>query len=499
MRITFFTALLALFALATACSRPENLKEIDQSVASPIDNAVSDDGKYFYVLNSDFSQDFNSGSILVVDEDGKKVGAVKTPRLGRSIAVAGTDMIAVFDKSDDDSKYQIHLYDLSSDPTKPKLVRKWEEGDPGFEDIDCTNCAPLNIALRKGYNHFAVTLRTGILLLGTLGSPRSASELKLVRRYGLTRRAMYLDPQRELLLQFPTSIAGSTSNFDKDLLAEDKASYDDKTGKRVSKPNEIPDQLEDTKFQRRSSKSGRRWYQFAVYNIAAEREKGFPLLEIGSDKDEEAIEKEFRWTYFTLRDYPGSSGPPDTSAQITDPNTKHYRTNFWDARPDPISLDAFYLSHRGKLSKRNRYANSVIKVTITGNLAQTDPILPTAAVLRFERQYGFSGELDPKNHFPGDFEVGFINGRLTLVVNHFKDQVTFRGDSFYSIAAKVLDGPAWHREIQSTSSANSYYQLAFNERGRLLVCSFYGNALIPLEVDPGASMTVGWDNIERIR
>lgn len=481
--------LMALTALTLGCTDPEEFAQINQSVASPIDVAVGDDGKYFYALNADFDRTYNTGSILVISEDGDKVGAVQVPRLGRAIAVAGNDLIAVYDKYDDDSDFAIHLYDLSNDPTKPELVKQWTKENSELEDFDCT---PINIAMRTGYKHFAVTCRIGKLFLGTLETPRTNSELKLVRDYGKTRRAMYLDSQKELLIQFPTDMDFQRTT---DLLADDTKTFDDETGRVTNKPNEVPDQYEDTKFRRRSLNNERRRFQFSVYDIAAEREKGFPRLDIDQENDEKAINKELRWTYFTLRDFDHS---PDTSAGITDLKSKHYRTNFWAAHPDPLDPNAFYLSHRGKHKKQNRYANSIIRVSITGDLTQTDPVPFTKDVLSFERVYGFSGELDPKNHFPGDFEVKFINGRLTLIVNHFKDHVNFRGKAAFSVAAKLLDGGQWRRELSSTSSSNSYYQLAVNERGKALVCSFYGDALIPLVVDPGANMTVGWNNIERI-
>src|SRR5690606_8091122 len=116
------------------------------------------------------------------------------------------------------------------------LVRTWTEDDPDLEDFDCT---PINIAMDKGYKHFAVTCRLGKLFLGTLATPRANSELKLVRDYGEpTRRAMYLDSRREILLQFPTDM---TYQRTLDLLAEDTKTFDDETGRKTDAPNEIPD------------------------------------------------------------------------------------------------------------------------------------------------------------------------------------------------------------------------------------------------------------------
>ncbi len=87
----------------------------------PVDVANSDDGKYFYVLNSDFDRSYNQGSILTIDESGEKLGAVKTRRMGRAMALSGTDLLIMYDRPEPEGKYAIELYDLKSNPK----TRSW--------------------------------------------------------------------------------------------------------------------------------------------------------------------------------------------------------------------------------------------------------------------------------------------------------------------------------------------------------------------------------------
>lgn len=486
-KILAFTTAAFLF---TACAKDEKFPKIDTHVAGAIDVASSADGKYFYVLNSDFDRTYNSGSILVISEDGEKVGAVQTPRLGRSLTLAGTDLIVTFDKAEDDEHYEVHLYDLSKDPVKPELAAVWTDRQKELR----LDCSPISASAREGYQHFVVTCIGGRMFVGTFKTPRSASELKPIRDYsknGRTRRALYIDPQRELLFAFPTDL-GEQKNTD--FLTKDEKSYDPKTGKATDIPNEIPDEYEDNKFRRKNSGVYRSRYQYLLVDLAAERAAGFPFRYL-DDEDDKVVPDEQRWIYFTLANSDKTSS--DTEAQITNMNEKHYRTNFWTAQPNPLDASSFYLSHRGKKSKASRFANNIVKVTIGYKKKEGDT--SKTLTLQYERVYGFGNELDVKNHFPGDFKVQIVNNQLTLVVNHFKDLVNFRKDSAFSIGAKVLDGPESSSEIKSTNQSSSYYQVAVNERGRILTCSFYSNAVIPLELEPGTAINLGWGEIKRIQ
>ncbi len=489
-RVVCLLTLAAFGILMTTCAREEKFKDLGLKVAGPTDVATSTDGKYFYVLNSDFDRTYNTGSILVVDENGSKVSAVEVPRMGRSMHLSGSDLIVVFDRASPTEAYEVHLYDLSKDPTNPTLARRWVSGE---EDL-YLDCMPISATAREGYPYFFVSCTGGELFIGELKTPRTESTLKLVRYYstdGRTRRAMYLDANRELLFAFPTDFSFQKAT---DLETEDELSFDTKTGAERKGPNEIPDDLENNAYRRRSTFATRYRYQMLIYDIAKQRELDFPKVDL-ADQRQTTSSEEQRWIYFTLLD---ADGTPDTPAQITESNRKHYRTNFWSAQPDPSDSNSFFVSHRGKLSKASSFANNIVKVSIVGDPRQTDPKSTTDEVFSFKRVFGFSGELDVSNHFPTDFRVRDIAGRPTLIVNHFKDYVNFRKNPFFGISSKVLDGSLWHGELGSSSTDLSFYQVAINQRGRALSCAFYGNAVIPLEVIPGRELKLGWENINKI-
>jgi len=465
MRLSREKALLGFLALLASlgCKKIDEFETLGTKVASPIDVATSDDGKYFYVLNSDFDRTYGEGSVLVINEDGEKLHATPVPRLGRNLTVVGTDMIALFDRSEDETDHSISLFDLT-DPENPTLIKTWSKDD----EVDC---------------------------IRTLKTPRSETTLQPVRNYQRTHRALYLDAARELLFAFVTDVNKQTTT---DLETADRLTFDPVTGDETPGANEVPDEYEDNKFQRKNSVKTRERYQFVVYNIGAERAKDFKFAELNDSTDDSA-NLELRWLYFTLKNFDGT---PETDAGITDLDRKLYRTNFWDAKPDPNDPDSFYLSHRGRSTKYSRFVNSVIHVNIIGDvtyLDDQDRPTPTARVLDFKLVYGFEGELDTAKHFPGDFEIVNINGRNTLIVNHFRDLVNFRKEQHFSIAAKMLDGGFWRDEVGTSKSGSSFFQVAANARGKALSCAFYGNAVIPLEVNPGTGITVGWNDITRIK
>ena len=86
-----------------SCKRDEVFPDLNDQVASPVDVAVSDSGKHFYIINADFDRTYNKGSIMVIDEDGKKIKTVEIPRMARIVSVAGNAMVVTFDRRDDDN------------------------------------------------------------------------------------------------------------------------------------------------------------------------------------------------------------------------------------------------------------------------------------------------------------------------------------------------------------------------------------------------------------
>lgn len=477
--------IILLFTLTgLSCTDAEVLPDIEQHIAGPADVDVSEDGQYFYVLNTNFDHNYQSGSILILDETGAKQGAVKIDSLGRSMMVAGNRMLVAFDKKDPDSSSKVELYDLT-DPLQPVLKKTFP-----------LDCSPINAVARPGYAHFAVSCLGGHLYVGTFGADLSESTLNLVRELPLNRRALYIDPTRELLLAFTTDMARQEAS---DLKAKDEKSFTDETETAVA--NEIPDDFESTKRARRRL-SQRYVYQFTVYDIAKERSEGFKLRRT-SDRDDQVVQGEDRWIYFTLNNFDGT---PDSDEGVRDPSTRNYRTNFWAVKPDATDPNRFYLSHRGGSASEN--ANNIVRVSIIGDLkptaatAETDcgtgfryevgNCVPfTNRVLSFERVYGFNGEVDSLS-YPGDFVIQPVQGQDVLLVNHFRDLVYWKPDQRrFSIAAKTLDqGEGWLSEIKSTDHRQSYLEVAMNARGKALSCSFYGNNVLLLDVKPGTAITL---------
>ncbi len=469
--------LLVVLGAFTSCRRDERFPALGDKLASPLDVGVSKDGNYFYVVNTDLDRTYNAGSILVLDRDGKRVRAVETPRLPRSITVAGNDMIVTVENpatTQDQNEFKVLLFDIA-DPSSPNLIKTWP-----------VPCGPVNAVLREGYKYFAVSCTSGGLLVGELTSDRAQSYIKLVREYSVVRRALHIDPQRGLLFAFTTDFGLQET---KDVDMPDEKTYD-KNFKFVEEPNEVPDNYEDKKDAVRRPSYYRQRYQFVVYNFNEEAgaSESFPYRK----SDDPIYQRELRWLYFTLANF---DGQPDFEIGVSDLKRKIYRTNFWSAQPDADDPNAFYLSHRGKDTTYS--TNEIVRVSIVGNVAGTgqETAPATADVLEFERVYGFKGEWIPQ-HFPCSFLVLNINNYKTLVVNHFKDLVAWnRKDVYYSVAAKTLGTESvgdsiWHQELTSDDPKTSFYQIAVNQDGRALMTSYYGNAVILLDVIPSTGITI---------
>ena len=467
------------FICLSGCKRAERFEELGDKIASPVDVVSHPDGSMFYVLNADFARDFNQGSILVLNSEGERVSTVKVPRLGRTLTVVGSDMLATFSSLGEEGLGRVLIFDVSN-PSSPVLKK----------DLETPDCSPINAHMRENYKYFSVACDNGQLWVGELASNRSESTLRKVRTYStvrrdkIVRRAMYIDPSRELLLMFPTNWNDQAS---KDFEAEDKLSItDDDIATQTDVPNEVPDDYELTSADRKA-KTRRNVYQLVVYDLSQESSKGLPYVE-----DVLKQQSEFRWIYFDLLNADGSA----EVVREVDSKKKYYRTNFWDVRPDLTSPNSFFLSHRGAAIDKDRpgspHANSIIKVEIKGDLkTKSDGTFsPTSDALAFARVYGFASEVDQTRHFPGDFEVLDLQGSPTFVVNHFKDIVNFSGTkAVSSLASKILGNNNWVSEVKSTDTGNDYFQITLTSQGRGAAVSFYQNSVILLDVRPGVAIT----------
>lgn len=472
-RKTLVIVAVCVMGVVGGCKKQEEFPTLGNRVANPVDVAVDQSERYFYALNSDYPREFNQGSLLVLDMDGNKVNVLALPRLGRSLTVAGTTLIITLSNSGE-SPAKILLYDIST-PETPRLAKSFEPSD----------CNPLNATARASFGYWAVSCANGPIFAGDLTSPLENSTLRKIRTFRISRRALHLDTSRNLLLAFPTDMGEQELN---DTQADDSKRVDDATDAETAEPNDIPDQYERSRTER-AKKTRNEIHQFAVIDLAASKAEGWP------EKDLNQSTQDLRWVYFNLTN---SDGTLDMPATATNQNTKYYRTNFWETKPDSTDGDAFYLSHRGTLDKTRAvspHANNIIKVKVTGNLA--DSTAKTKDVMSFERVYGFKAELEKTDrHFIGDFDLATVQGKPLLLANHFRDLVNWPGQGYFSLAAKVLGDNTWFNEISTLSSGKSYYQVALTSSGRAIAANFYGNSLILLDVVPGVGITEKAINIQ---
>lgn len=470
LRFAMLVFSLLIGGFVTGCKRDETFPDIGLTLASPTDVAADKSGAFFYVLNADYPRDYNVGSIVTFNSSGDKLGATSVPRLGRSLTRSGDDLFATFSSRGDEGGPAVQLYDISK-PQTPVFVKQWE--------VD-GSCNPINLVAREGYKYFAVACANGMLLAGELKTPRSESTLTLVRNYPFSRRAMHINVARNLLIAFPTDL--SEQSYADGLQADkDSVTSDNDKGTVIENtPNDVADIWEAGVFERRN-KDRRAPYQYVVYDFAAEAANGFPF------KDGLNVQPELHFVYFNLLNFDGT---PDSVIKSDNLTLKYYRTNFWQAQPDPNTDDIFYLSHRGFTTTTrpgSPHANNIVKVTLIGDLKAASYL--TKDVLNFERVYGFKGELDPNGrYYPMGFQIQQVRGQPLLLVNNFRDLINFPNQYYFSLAAKVLGSNSWFTEKSTTDVGHSYYQVALTPSGRGMAISFYGNVAILLDAFPGTDI-----------
>ena len=490
-------SLLAMCLGLFACRVKEKFPPLGTTIASPVDIATSDDGKHFFVLNSDFDNTYDVGSVLVLDRDGHKLNAIEVPRMGRSLALLGNTLMVTVDYQKDptDDNYPPHvmLFDVS-DPEHPQKRQDW-----------ILDCSPINGVMHAPY--IAVSCANGTLMVGNLTTDLSQSTLFKVRQFSATFRALYIDTKQNLLLGFPTDL-GRPDHSDAELV--DNMSYTtDRSPIGTAGANEVPDQMENSPRQQ-ANLAQRQSFQFFVYDLAKEgqsRATTPPDCPVGTttpgcifpfrDGSDTVVQGEMRWIYFNLNNFDGA---PDQSDHFNDPAFKFYRTNFYTAQPDPDNSAVFYLSHRGS-PDRSRWANQIVRVTMKGDLHSklgpggTYTFPTTASTMSFERVYGFKGAEATKFVYPSDFRVRRVNGLKTIVVNNSRDLVNWvRSDSYFSLGAQIIDQPDWFAEqvggLSPQDDIRSYNQVVLNVDGRGASCSYYGNSVVIFDVVPGVGLNI---------
>lgn len=477
-KIFSFFLFAALLSLDYSCGEKNDSPPIELNIAHPIDVAANSSGEYFYALNADINHRYASGSILILNKDGDKLSKITVPRLGRNLVVSGNDLLATFDKeSGEDSSSSFLLFDISK-PESPVLKKVLSEKD----------CSPLNAVMRKNYDYFAISCATGKLLIGTLQKNREDSTLTHVRTYpGSTRRAMYLDPKRELLFLFVTDMGKPTISDQK---YSDKSSWDSK-GVEISgsTANDVPDDYEKRRTRMLDIQENTSVFQYVIYDLKKGRENKFPNKDFSDVKAEE-----MRWMYFSLSNFDGT---PDDSAGVTNSEFRYYRTNFWEAKPDLDNDDTFYLSHRGLgLETSSQYGNNIVKVNFTkvdprGSTVDGKVVNPlTDKILKFSRVYGFKGDTqNSEGSFFGSFALSYLEGQKILYVNSFRDLVSF-DHAQSSIRGMALDDPSWGASVQSNSMGDSYFQMALGQEGSILSASYFNHSLALLKFDLNDKMKV---------
>ncbi len=473
-------------SLFWACKTEEKLPKLGESIAGPVDVVSSPTGNYFYVLNSDYERKFNQGSILVIDPETTppaKVASIAVPRMGRSLNIGQNFLLVTYDAVAEGELRRVELWDLK-DERSPVLAGEWSIG-----------CSPINGIIAPTQPYFAVGCTTGEVYMGSLNrSNVAASTLDLVRGYGYAHRALYFyEGASTWLMGFPTDV--DTPDVE-DFAATDVKTYELTSDSMKDGADEVPDSLQDTLQARRRPNAGYP-YQMFLYNVTTEEAASkadpeigtatFRYVATGTFAKPSLVNSEMRYIYFTVRDIDGTPSSTEGTVEL---NNRFYRTNFWMAQSTVGGTgEVFFLSQRG-----NSYgspSNNVLKLQINPTALANATSTKFSEIFKVERVYGFANDRDSTGRYPGAFAVTELDGEPMLLINHFRDLINFRNAPFYGITRKFLNAPFSQEQASSFDSTTfdaSFYQLAVASSGKVLTCSFYGNALFLFDARPRNSM-----------
>ncbi len=474
----------ALVSVLSACNETKPLPAIGTHIDRPIDLAASSGGQFFYALNSSGRGVYRDGSILVLTPEGEIVSSYSTPRMGRSLSSLDSELLVVFDReAKTDAKGIVHLYEAQD--ASLTLSMSWElEG-----------CSPSQGIMAKSYAYFAVSCQNGDLYLGEKKTPRSASTLKKIRSLPGFSRTWVLHPQRDLLMGFVVDIGAPTF---RDKVYDDNKTWNIELKAHVDGPNDVPDVLQETQRDRRILARGSE-FQFVMIDLAKELQEDFPERKL------EDVGHELRWLYFNLKNLDGSLDLSDLGpTKEGQYDKKYYRTNIFQAKPDPSGADCFYLSHRGKNDDdKLKHANNIVKACFNG----TDPkpseqnerlVAPlTNSYLTFERVFGFKDLPDSQqnsNNYLAAFDFFKVDDRYSLAVNSVRDFVYFKKERYtLAVADLAYSENNWSELFEpSTSSDKSYYGVATlpgsaANKAYMISSSYYRDSLLFFEVESGGA------------
>lgn len=466
------------------CAEDISYPDIGTDLAGPIDVEVSPDKKVFYVLNSDPSRDYSSGSILLKDPNGVDLKAIPVRRLANGMKIISNTLVVQYDRLTSDAEDpagKIELYDITT-PDNPVLKQSYRTED----------CSPINTVGDLSLQRMFFSCKGGPIYQGKFTGEATIEngEFTMFRHPdNYTRRALYLDTKAKLLYAFVTDLGEPTyTDTDK----ADQFSYSD-TYEQTEGPNEVADDWEKnrTVTRRNAGIKGRYQYLLVDLEIAATADYKKP------DEDDPILESELRYLYFNLK---GLDGEPDLRFDKNNQFAKYYRTNIWEVRPDPVDEKVFFFSHRGLGGSRTSpHANQIVKVTMVGNpratattnedATKTYKAPNTADVFKFERVYGYAGIQNQEGSYPAEFELISLDGSRVFLTNHFRNVVDFAEPHFrLSLAPKdVQTSGLWYQQIVSTDPNDSYHNFAVGENGRVLASAFYGNKvhLFNLSIESG--------------
>ena len=504
-----FFLLVSLFLIS--CTEHESFVDIKNQIVNP--SAITSDGQYFFVLNSDIERKFNSGSIITISTAGQKLATVETARLGRFIVHASNNKKSyLFTGHSFTNQYaknpMLNIYD-ASDPYNLSLVNSIE--------LECT---PAGIHVPSNYKYFALGCLNGMVYLGfwhdkadddnEQSNNSDLISLKLIRDYGPHgRKALFIDQKNHILYAFASTNSSQPGFFD--LYLEDKTTFDEQKNTTYNMPNEIPDEWENLdefnafEYHKLTSE-----FKFAVYDIKQGILDNFSY----KSKLSEAVNTELRWLYFELDDDLSKEYKDDiakTSSSHDNSNAKNfyrsYRSNFWQIIADKSqnsyeSKISFLISQKGKDEfSLDQDANSIYRFSITdspfkklNNSKTSSGYIATSKFLSVKKVWGTNPELSLKSsdilgqpltvknkniRYSGNFIKGNFDDKEYLIVNDFRDATTFDKHSFALTLidfTKPLNIYNFSDIVHSFNRKYSFYGLSAIEN-ILISGAFYSNTL----------------------
>ena len=479
-----------LLIVAMSCSDPKIFPLINTEVSSPIDIAVSDEDdskQHFFVLNADFNHLYNTGSILLVKNDGSAVKAHEVSPLGRSLKVAGAKMLVTYDtnpRSGEDSK--VELYSLEYSPENfPSITleKTWWVG----------SCIPLNSALRKNHKNFSISCQDGSIYAGEFNeNDLAASTLDKIRQFPkYVHRAIHIDTQRNRLYTFMTDT--DIPNY-RERYLKDVKSWNSKTNSfDNTTTNDIPDAYESNLKSRINLLERGESFQFSIIDLDDPEN----LNDDGTFKFKSFSETqdELHWMYFTTFDNKNNPETPEIAKGEDQSNYKYYRNNFWEvvADEDDSTESGFYLSQRG--SDLSPHSNNVIhmKLQAEGDLKG----LKTEEAFQFTRVYGTAGQ-KTEHDYLGHFSFSSVLDDKVLLINQFRSPNEFKTPYFSLKAFKAsndlvnslvtyTDKTPFAKLESTHSQKDTFYQFSVSDSDSsnvyVLVSTFFQDAIKLYKLD----------------